>query len=172
MGRARERSSVMHEHRNMPPGASHPEPCAPHLRCPHCGNDGIVAVDVEPSYCLPCPGCQYGARRAESWYVAPGATMPVPPSAYRGVTWENGVTLEHTRTCQAAADSRHYPDGHRCRRPARPVAGGSLPLCDFHAAGGVVPESETTVGLLRDARQEYERRQAAARERRGRELSA
>lgn len=158
----------MHNHQNLPGGAAFPPPQPPHLRCSHCGDDGIVFTDAPAGHALPCPGCAYGLRKSLAWIVSPSASIQVTPSHYRGVSWENGVTLAHIAVCGAPMDARRHPDGFRCRRPALPATGGRTPLCDVHAAGAVPVPAGPAVAFTSEARNrhaEWEAQRDARRER-------
>jgi hypothetical protein len=156
----------MHNHQNYAGGGHAPAQQPRHLRCPHCGDDGVVFTDEPHSHALPCPGCTYGRLRSAKWVVAHGVAVQVTPSHYRGVTWENGVTLAHTASCGAPEDARRHPDGYRCRRPALPATGGRAPLCDVHARGVTDAPSGDAVQLVATARSRHAEWEATAEARR------
>lgn len=146
----------MHHHQNLPGGAAFPPSQPEHLRCSHCGDDGIVFTDAPASHALPCPGCAYGLRKSLTWIVSPSAAIQVTPAHYREVTWQNGVTLDHIAVCDAPADARRHPDGYRCRRPALPGTGGRTPLCDVHARGAeIAPPSGAAAEFVATARNRH-----------------
>jgi hypothetical protein len=132
----------MWQHRNLTRGTTG-QPVVVHgatIRCPHCGDTGLVLMDYPRNDAWPCPGCTYGELLNNRWTPDPDARGPwdtASASVRESLRWENGVSLAHTETCQAAADSTRHPDGRRCRRPAVPGAGGGLALCDAHRDGGV-----------------------------------
>jgi len=125
-------------------------------RCPHCADDGSVVLDEPGNVSLPCPHCTYGKRRAGRWLIRHDVIVEIGASHYRGVSWENGVTLEHTQACDAPSDSERFPDGYRCRRPARPSVSGIRPLCDVHAAGTVAAPTGAASSYVAEARANHE----------------
>ncbi len=134
-----------------------------HLRCSHCANDGMVSFDDPVNGAAPCPNCTYGMALAEKAEVA--------PSLYRGLTWENGLTLEHTMRCEAPRDRRE-PDGYRCRRAAVPSATGTHAICDSHREGSAGVMSEAAVAYVETARARSAMWKSIADERREREVVA
>lgn len=140
------------------------------IRCPHCADCGIVSVDGPGNASMPCPGCSYGELLDRHWQGgSPWQAITVVER--ESLSWENGITLRHTAVCSEPANSRHYPNGVRCRKPAIPSPGLRTAMCDWHALDAderaqrladIAASSSVAARFVADARASWERWDAEA----------
>lgn len=80
--------------------------------CWHCKDTGNVVLDCDGALGAPCPMCVIGRN------VAVGRKFEWKPSMLDRWTWENGLTVQHSRRCRLEG----------CVRPTLT----SSTWCDFH----------------------------------------
>lgn len=99
----------------------------PGIYCLHCGNIGLVVLDqpnttngrTQQPTGAPCPVCEKGAARDLGDY---NGNYWRTHRNLQDVTWNNGLTWQHTHRCRLHIDGEPYP----CSTPA------TNHYCDYH----------------------------------------
>lgn len=89
------------------------------VTCMHCNNTGIVILDDGQSDGAACPMCVIGRMHNKSWRMTAFAcerdgkpvvnALPIgdwywrPSDDFRGVTWNHGLSIDHTEVCRCGS---------------------------------------------------------------------